>query len=42
LHATLYACRACLYELDQRVLAINMRQDVSVPPAIRDSARSRI
>ncbi|MFF6926493.1 MULTISPECIES: hypothetical protein [Streptomyces] len=28
MHAALYACRACLYELDQRVLEINMREDV--------------
>ncbi|MDO0926535.1 hypothetical protein QQY24_14325 [Streptomyces sp. TG1A-8] len=26
----LFACRACLYELDQRVLEANMRQDAAV------------
>lgn len=32
MHAALYACRACLYELDQRVLETNMRQDADVLP----------
>ncbi|WP_228022903.1 hypothetical protein [Streptomyces acidicola] len=32
MHAALYACRACLYELDQRVLEINMRVDVGGLP----------
>ncbi|MGW3974892.1 hypothetical protein ACWEFD_37140 [Streptomyces ardesiacus] len=30
MHAALFACRACLYELDQRVLETNMRQDAAV------------
>lgn len=42
LHAALYACRACLYELDQRVLEINMRQDAGTPPTSRESVRSRL
>lgn len=32
MHAALHACRACLYELDQRVLETNMRQDADVLP----------
>ncbi|MFG2312057.1 hypothetical protein ACGFS9_25825 [Streptomyces sp. NPDC048566] len=35
MHAALYACRACLYELDQRVLEINMREDVGGLPIHR-------
>ncbi|MFC9736638.1 hypothetical protein ACFVKC_01815 [Streptomyces noursei] len=35
MHAALYACRACLYQLDQRVLAANMRKDASALPANR-------
>ncbi|WP_244809427.1 hypothetical protein [Streptomyces sp. So13.3] len=27
MHAALFSCRACLYELDQRVLFVNMRKD---------------
>ncbi|NEA55588.1 hypothetical protein G3I60_15880 [Streptomyces sp. SID13666] len=27
MHAALFSCRACLYELDQRVLLVNMRKD---------------
>ncbi|MGC5342883.1 hypothetical protein [Streptomyces sp. DT171] len=27
MHAALYACRACLYKLDQRVLDANIRAD---------------
>ncbi|WP_098007647.1 hypothetical protein [Streptomyces sp. sk226] len=27
MHASLYACRPCLYELDQRVLDANIRAD---------------
>ncbi|MFE9682775.1 hypothetical protein [Streptomyces sp. NPDC006285] len=32
MYAALYASRACLYELDQRVLEINMREDVGGLP----------
>ncbi|MFE2382553.1 hypothetical protein [Streptomyces misionensis] len=32
MHAALFACRACLYELAQRVLEANMRQDAAVLP----------
>jgi len=35
MHAALYACRACLYELDQRVPEINMREDADVLPICR-------
>ncbi|MEU6351032.1 hypothetical protein ABZ896_17115 [Streptomyces sp. NPDC047072] len=42
LHAALYACRACLYELDQRVLEINMHQDTGARPSSRESIRSRL
>ncbi|MYT31782.1 MULTISPECIES: hypothetical protein [unclassified Streptomyces] len=35
MHAALYACRACLYQLDQRVLDANMRKDASALPANR-------
>ncbi|MGW3662687.1 hypothetical protein [Streptomyces sp. NPDC005141] len=35
MHAALYACRACLYELDQRVLEINMREGTGVLPIHR-------
>ncbi|GAA2507314.1 hypothetical protein [Streptomyces gobitricini] len=35
MHAALYACRACLYELDQRVLETNMRQDTGALPMNR-------
>ncbi len=31
MHAALYSCRACLYELDQRVLQANVRQDLALP-----------
>ncbi|MCZ4120807.1 hypothetical protein [Streptomyces sp. H39-S7] len=27
MHAALFSCWACLYELDQRVLLVNMRKD---------------
>ncbi|PJJ03500.1 hypothetical protein BX264_3885 [Streptomyces sp. 2333.5] len=29
MHAAVFACRACLHELDQRVLQANMRRDSS-------------
>ena len=32
IHAGLHACRACLYELDQRVLETAMRQDMGALP----------
>ncbi|MFG2856081.1 hypothetical protein ACGFZ9_36400 [Streptomyces mirabilis] len=32
MHAALFSCRACLYELDQRVLEANMRHDTIAPP----------
>lgn len=32
MHAALFACRACLYQLDQRVLATSIRQDAAVLP----------
>ncbi|MCG0064875.1 MULTISPECIES: hypothetical protein [Streptomyces] len=36
MHAALFACRACLYELDQRVLEATMRQDaVDLPMSSR-------
>ncbi|MFD8672624.1 hypothetical protein ACFV1A_06025 [Streptomyces seoulensis] len=38
MHAALFACRACLYELDQRVLEANMRQDAAVLPMSGRSA----
>ncbi|GEM_PF-4472280 len=37
MHASLYACRACLYQLDQRVLETNMREDAGVLPVHRTS-----
>ncbi|MFI1603358.1 hypothetical protein ACH4YN_14585 [Streptomyces griseofuscus] len=40
MHAAIFACRACLYELDQRVLEANLRQDAAVPPTSGRSARS--
>ena len=40
--AALYACRACLYERDQRVLDTSMRHDVGVPPTHRGPARSSV
>ena len=42
MHAALYACRACLYELDQRVLETNMRHDVGVLSRNRGPARSSV
>lgn len=39
MHAALFACRACLYELDQRVLEANMRQDAAVLPMSGQSMR---
>ncbi|MFC1227619.1 MULTISPECIES: hypothetical protein [Streptomyces] len=39
MHAALYACRACLYELDQRVLEVSMRQDADVLPMNGRAAR---
>ncbi|MET7718279.1 hypothetical protein [Streptomyces sp. NPDC005407] len=33
MHAAVFACRACLYELDQRVLQANMRKDSRALPA---------
>jgi hypothetical protein len=35
MHAAVFACRACLYELDQRVLEANLRKDASALPANR-------
>ncbi|MFJ4962666.1 hypothetical protein ACIP6P_09430 [Streptomyces sp. NPDC088729] len=32
MHASLYTCRACLYELDQRVLDANIRADARTAP----------
>lgn len=40
MHAALYSCRACLYELDQRVLASNMRQDAASPSGSDTPRRS--
>ncbi|MFI6542960.1 hypothetical protein ACIBO9_06905 [Streptomyces prunicolor] len=42
MHAAFYVCRACLYELDQRVLETNMREDTSVLPTSRRPAHSRV
>lgn len=39
MHAALFACRACLYELDQRVLEANLRQDAAVLPMSGQSMR---
>lgn len=33
MHAALFACRACLYELDQRVLMTSMGKDTGTLPA---------
>lgn len=30
MHADMYACRACLYQLDQRVLLANLRRDRTI------------
>ncbi|MFJ7180479.1 hypothetical protein ACIQXA_29745 [Streptomyces massasporeus] len=32
MHADLYSCRSCLYELDQRVLEANIRRDIAALP----------
>ncbi|HEY8986564.1 MAG TPA: ATP-binding protein [Streptomyces sp.] len=40
MHAALCACRACLYELDQRVLETSTRHDTGVSPMNGGSARS--
>ena len=40
LHAALHACRACLYELDQRVLETVMRRDMGGLTVDRDPDRS--
>lgn len=40
MHAALYACRACLYELDQRVLETSTRRDTGVSPMNGGPARS--
>jgi hypothetical protein len=32
MHAAVYACRACLYQLDQRVLHANIRKDAGALP----------
>ncbi|MBC3989618.1 hypothetical protein H8N00_12170 [Streptomyces sp. AC563] len=32
MHADLYSCRSCLYELDQRVLESNIRRDIAALP----------
>lgn len=42
MHASLYACRACLYELDQRVLETNIRQDTGTLPMNRGPVQSRV
>ncbi|WP_432585935.1 hypothetical protein ABVG11_06850 [Streptomyces sp. HD1123-B1] len=39
MHADLYACRVCLYELDQRVVEANMRRDAGVLPIGERPAR---
>ncbi|MFF5649842.1 hypothetical protein ACFY8N_15595 [Streptomyces collinus] len=42
MHAALHACRACLYELDQRVLETNMLHDMGVLRMNRGPARSSV
>ncbi|WP_369186551.1 hypothetical protein [Streptomyces sp. R08] len=42
MHAAFYVCRACLYELDQRVLETNMRLDTDVSPAERGPVHTRV
>lgn len=42
MHAAFYVCRACLYELDQRVLETNMREDTGVLATSRRPAHSRV
>ena len=42
MYAAFYVCRACLYELDQRVLETNIRQDTGVLPMNRGPAHSRV
>lgn len=32
MHAALYSCRACLFQLDQRVLEANIRDDAGALP----------
>lgn len=39
MHAALFSCRPCLYELDQRVLLTNMRRDQSPRPGSAGPAR---
>ncbi|MBB5934343.1 hypothetical protein [Streptomyces zagrosensis] len=40
MHTAVFACRAYLYELDQRVLQANMRKDSgALPTATRRAAR---
>ncbi|MDX2967171.1 hypothetical protein [Streptomyces acidiscabies] len=42
MHAAFYLCRACLYELDQRVLKTIMHRDTGLPPTSREPAQSRV
>lgn len=42
MHADLYACRACLYELDQRILRINLGKDRQVLRCLSPGASASV